>query len=237
MHCVTCQSTVRPAKATCILVHGFPDTSHGWRHVMRPLALAGFDVYAPDMRGYGDTKFMNKAQLIHEDFSLQAACEDLIALMDALLLPQAVLVGHDWGGTHVWNTTLHFPWRVLAVASFCTPYFPPNPKENPWTKMLAKPGARTRQRPWIYCALHDSSSNGSCHRGHNVPCGPAGGGRNPGGQLPRHCSFVHLELSGFENIHSPIFHELVQRRHLFLPKCGAKLGLEQQASRAKDYAT
>ena len=36
-----------------ILCHGFPETSHSWRHQLRALAAAGFRAVAPDMRGYG----------------------------------------------------------------------------------------------------------------------------------------------------------------------------------------
>lgn len=37
-----------------LLIHGFPCTSRIWSHNLGPLAGAGFDVVAPDLRGYGD---------------------------------------------------------------------------------------------------------------------------------------------------------------------------------------
>ncbi len=40
----------RPA---VLLVHGFPELAYSWRHVMLPLAKAGYHVIAPDLRGYG----------------------------------------------------------------------------------------------------------------------------------------------------------------------------------------
>ena len=42
----------RPA---ILLLHGFPELAYSWRHVMVPLAAAGFHVIAPDQRGYGRT--------------------------------------------------------------------------------------------------------------------------------------------------------------------------------------
>ncbi len=42
----------RPA---VLLVHGFPELAYSWRHVMLPLAKAGYHVIAPDLRGYGRT--------------------------------------------------------------------------------------------------------------------------------------------------------------------------------------
>ena len=36
---------------------GFPDTSLGYRKLFQPLCDAGYDVYAPDLAGYGQTTF------------------------------------------------------------------------------------------------------------------------------------------------------------------------------------
>jgi pimeloyl-ACP methyl ester carboxylesterase len=38
---------------TLVLIHGFPQTSWQWRHVIEPLAAAGYRVVAPDYRGAG----------------------------------------------------------------------------------------------------------------------------------------------------------------------------------------
>lgn len=38
---------------TLVLLHGFPQTSWQWRHVIEPLAQAGYRVIAPDHRGAG----------------------------------------------------------------------------------------------------------------------------------------------------------------------------------------
>ena len=38
-----------------LLLHGFPELAYSWRHVMVPLAEAGYHVIAPDQRGYGRT--------------------------------------------------------------------------------------------------------------------------------------------------------------------------------------
>jgi pimeloyl-ACP methyl ester carboxylesterase len=42
---------------------------------------------------------------------------DLVGVLDALSVPSAVLVGHDWGGAHAWNAALMRPDRFKAV--FC----------------------------------------------------------------------------------------------------------------------
>ena len=38
-----------------VLCHGWPELSYSWRHQVPALAVAGFHVVAPDMRGYGGT--------------------------------------------------------------------------------------------------------------------------------------------------------------------------------------
>ena len=41
--------------AALVLLHGFPQTSWQWRHVIEPLATAGYRVIAPDYRGAGNS--------------------------------------------------------------------------------------------------------------------------------------------------------------------------------------
>lgn len=38
-----------------ILIHGYPQTWYSWRHVIQPLADAGYRVVAVDYRGAGDS--------------------------------------------------------------------------------------------------------------------------------------------------------------------------------------
>lgn len=45
---------------------------------------------------------------------------------DILNLPRAVFVGHDWGGVIIYRMALYHPSRVLALAAFLTPYYPPS---------------------------------------------------------------------------------------------------------------
>ncbi len=39
-----------------VLLHGFPEIAYSWRKIMEPLANSGFDVVAPDQRGFGQTR-------------------------------------------------------------------------------------------------------------------------------------------------------------------------------------
>ena len=106
-----------PAVVFC---HGFPDTSYTWRRQMKAIASAGYRAIAPDMRGYGRSSAPADATLYTP---LQTA-GDLVGLLDALDIPSAVLVGHDWGATHAWNAAMMRPDRFKAVFCLSVPYVP-----------------------------------------------------------------------------------------------------------------
>ena len=106
-----------PAVLFC---HGFPDTSYTWRRQMKAVASAGYRAIAPDMRGYGRSSAPADPTLYTP---LQTA-GDLVGLLDALKIPSAVLVGHDWGATHAWNAAMMRPDRFKAVFCLSVPYVP-----------------------------------------------------------------------------------------------------------------
>ncbi|MCA8928152.1 MAG: alpha/beta hydrolase [Alphaproteobacteria bacterium] len=101
-----------------ILVHGWPELSHSWRHQLACLGGLGFRAIAPDMRGYGRSSVYDR----HEDYGLRPIVGDLIGLADALDIDRAVWVGHDWGAPAVWSLAAHHPARCHGVANLCVPY-------------------------------------------------------------------------------------------------------------------
>jgi len=110
-----------------LLVHGWPDLWYGWRKVIKPLAEAGYRVIVPDMRGFGQTDTPKDLK----GYSLKSLSTDLVALLDHCSIPRVILIGHDHGGSIVWRMTLHYPSRIVAVASICTPYIPPHKQYIP----------------------------------------------------------------------------------------------------------
>jgi pimeloyl-ACP methyl ester carboxylesterase len=103
-----------------LFCHGFPDTSYTWRQQMKAVASAGYRAIAPDMRGYG----RSSAPLDSNVYTPLHTAGDLIGLLDALKIPTAVIVGHDWGATHAWNAALMRPDRFKAVFCMSVPYGP-----------------------------------------------------------------------------------------------------------------
>jgi pimeloyl-ACP methyl ester carboxylesterase len=104
-----------PAVLFC---HGFPDTSYTWRRQMKAIASAGYRAIAPDMRGYGRSSAPADAAL----YTPLHTAGDLVGLLDALNIPGAVVVGHDWGAAHAWNAALMRPDRFKAVFCLSVPY-------------------------------------------------------------------------------------------------------------------
>jgi len=101
-----------------VFCHGFPDTSYTWRRQMKAIASAGYRAIAPDMRGYGRSSAPVEANL----YTPLQTTGDLVGLLDALRIPSAVLVGHDWGAAHAWGAGLMRPDRFTALFCLSVPY-------------------------------------------------------------------------------------------------------------------
>ncbi|MEA2382391.1 MAG: hypothetical protein QOH72_2362 [Solirubrobacteraceae bacterium] len=102
-----------PAGPPVLLVHGFPDSSHLWRHQVEALSGAGFRAIAPDMRGFGAS---DKPADV-EDYRLTRAVADLIAVLDALRIERATVVAHDWGAGVAWVLAALCPDRVERLVA------------------------------------------------------------------------------------------------------------------------
>ncbi|MFC5835434.1 alpha/beta fold hydrolase [Nonomuraea insulae] len=91
-----------------ILLHGFPDSSHLWRHQIPALVDGGFRAIVPDLRGFGDS---GKPQEV-EAYTMQTIVNDVVALSQRLGVQRAHVVGHDWGAAIAWMYAFLLPRRV-----------------------------------------------------------------------------------------------------------------------------
>ncbi len=114
-----------------VMCHGFPELWYSWRHQLTFLADNGFRAIAPDMRGYGETDRTGDPR----DYRTSNICADIAGLLDALGIEKAVVVGHDWGGYHVWQFGLRYPERTERLIGLNTPYGGP-PAPVPTTQLL-----------------------------------------------------------------------------------------------------
>ena len=91
-----------------VLLHGFPDSGRLWRHQVPALAGAGFKVIVPDMRGYGRSD--KPAEV--DAYTMDKLVGDVCAVIGAVGVEQAHVVGHDWGAGVAWATALRAAERV-----------------------------------------------------------------------------------------------------------------------------
>jgi pimeloyl-ACP methyl ester carboxylesterase len=100
-----------------LMMHGFPDSSLVWDKVAPLIAAAGYHVIAPDMRGFGDTDAPPRVA----DYAIETgAAADMKAILAALRVPRAHLVGHDFGAVVGWLLAAEAPelflsWSALSV--------------------------------------------------------------------------------------------------------------------------
>lgn len=121
-----------------LLLHGFPDSSHLWRHQLPALVEAGMRVIAPDLRGFGES---DKPEGV-EAYGLRHSIADVLAVLDVLGVERAKVVGHDWGAGLAWAVAGLVPERVerLCVMSVGHPNTQREPtieqREKAWYMLL-----------------------------------------------------------------------------------------------------
>ena len=91
-----------------VLLHGFPDSKRLWAKQVPALVDAGFQVIVPDQRGYGASD--KPAEI--DAYSIPFLAIDITAILDALSIERAHVVGHDWGAAVAWATASFAPERV-----------------------------------------------------------------------------------------------------------------------------
>src|ERR1700722_2947079 len=101
--------------AVVILLHGWPYDIYSYVDVAPLLASAGYRVIVPYLRGYGTTRFLASETLRNGQQAVVAV--DIIALMDALQIQNAILGGFDWGARTANIIAALWPERCKAMVS------------------------------------------------------------------------------------------------------------------------
>ncbi len=130
-----------------VLLHGFPELAYSWRHQLPALAAAGYRAIAPDLRGYGGTDKPTGVS----DYAIDTLIADVTGLLDALQLPRAFFIGHDWGALLLWQMALVVPQRIAGLVALNIPFLP-RPAVDPVALM------RDRLGPDFYIVNFQDSS-------------------------------------------------------------------------------
>jgi haloalkane dehalogenase len=98
----------RPA---VLMLHGNPTWSYLYRHMIDPVAKAGYRVIAPDMIGFG----RSDKPVRRKDYSFDRFVGWMRAFVEALDVHGATLVCQDWGGPIGLRVLAGRPERFAAV--------------------------------------------------------------------------------------------------------------------------
>lgn len=98
-----------------VLLHGFPYDVHSYQDVAPMLAARSCRVVVPYLRGHRTTRFVDPSE--PRSGQQGAIGADVIALMDALKIPSAILAGYDWGGRAACVVAALWPGRCRGLAS------------------------------------------------------------------------------------------------------------------------
>jgi pimeloyl-ACP methyl ester carboxylesterase len=100
-----------------VLLHGFPDTPYSWSEIAEALVGAGWRVTVPWLRGYHPETIVPGRRYDPETLG-----RDALALLDAMGIDRAVLIGHDWGALLTYVAAALEPNRVRAIVTSGIPH-------------------------------------------------------------------------------------------------------------------
>jgi pimeloyl-ACP methyl ester carboxylesterase len=118
--------------APVLLLHGWPQHWWCWRRVINQLS-GHYRLLVPDLRGFGWSEAPGSG------YSPAAFARDTAALLDALDLARAHVIGHDWGGFTGFLLGLHYSERVDRLLLCNSP--------GPWARLNPRVAVGLR-RAW-----------------------------------------------------------------------------------------
>lgn len=108
-----------PREAPAVLfIHGFAAWAFTWRAQRRTLVEAGYRAIAVDQLGYGASD-----RPMAPVYSTHAQASAHLAVLDALGIGQALLVGHSFGARVALQLAITAPERVRSIVAICPEAF------------------------------------------------------------------------------------------------------------------
>lgn len=119
-----------------LLLHGFPESSYMWRHMLPALAAAGRRAIAPDLPGYGDSP-------PDPPGTWERNVEAVERFRAALGLERVTLLAHDWGALIGLRWACDHPGAASAIVVAGAGFFP-DARWHGMANMLRTPGEGER---------------------------------------------------------------------------------------------
>ncbi|MEE6258665.1 alpha/beta fold hydrolase [Plantactinospora sonchi] len=101
-----------------LLLHGFPQRGAQWDDLLPALHAAGLRSLVLDQRGYSPQARPTEVAA----YQLTELVADAVAVLDALDLPAAHVVGHDWGAAVAWRLAADHQDRVRTLTAVSVPH-------------------------------------------------------------------------------------------------------------------
>jgi len=117
LHATVYEPLSGPGGPPIVLLHGLLTSADVWADVV-PLLPPSRRIVAPDLRGHG------RSGPPAGDVGLDELVDDLFAVLDALSVHRAILVGLSLGGLVCLRAALSDPARVAGLALVATPLLP-----------------------------------------------------------------------------------------------------------------
>ena len=120
----------RGARETLVMVHGMFTNLSVFYLRIAPELMRNYHVVLYDLRSHGLSEWTD------EGYTLESMTEDMIAIMDALEISKAHLVGYSFGGLIALNSVLKCPERIGKLAVIEAP----NPDDDEMRRMIDTQG-------------------------------------------------------------------------------------------------
>jgi len=101
-----------PSHPTMLLMHGFPSSSHMFRHLMPLLAQENYHVVAPDLPGFGYSTYPDRHNF---DYSFENFGRIMSLFVEKKQLQKFALYLHDYGSPIGMRVALMHPEKVTAL--------------------------------------------------------------------------------------------------------------------------
>jgi pimeloyl-ACP methyl ester carboxylesterase len=110
-----------PGAPLALLLHGFAESMHCWRHQVAALADAGYRAVAPSQRGYSPGARPDTGDTAQ--YHIERLMDDAMAIAAASGADRRIhLVGHDWGGSIAWALADRYPQRLASLTVLSRPH-------------------------------------------------------------------------------------------------------------------
>jgi pimeloyl-ACP methyl ester carboxylesterase len=111
-------ATLGEGDRLALCLHGFPDHACSWRHQMPLLVRLGYRVWAPNLRGYGNTDSPREVSA----YKISTLLEDVACLIQAAKPRETLVLAHDWGGALAWLLAMERPQLIDRLVVLNLPH-------------------------------------------------------------------------------------------------------------------